>query len=159
MQYAHLVNQLNTCKSYPIYCVSTLTKRQKRHLIWTSQRPSANNRHIWQHQKLSRCYCKKRNYLGVAEGTKCMQGTSTSHQPIACNGCSENGAVMCRSRSITSPTFYSEMPSPQWINMARMTHLFCKCRAWEERCPCLQSRAIQCGHCALLRFKRTVTDN
>jgi hypothetical protein len=63
---------------------------------------------------------KKRNYLGVAEGTKCMQGTSTSHQPIACNGCSENGAVMCRSRSITSPTFYSEMPSPQWINMARM---------------------------------------
>ena len=98
---------------------------------------------------------KKRNYLGVAEGTKCMQGTSTSHQPIACNGCSENGAVMCRSRSITSPTFYSEMPSPQWINMARMTHLFCKCRAWEERCPCLQSRAIQCGHCALLRFKRT----
>ena len=120
MQYAHLVNQLNTCKSYPIYCVSTLTKRQKRHLIWTSQRPSANNRHIWQHQKLSRCYCKKRNYLGVAEGTKCMQGTSTSHQPIACNGCSENGAVMCRSRSITSPTFYSEMPSPQWINMARM---------------------------------------
>ena len=62
-----------------------------------------------------------------------MQGTSTSHQPIACNGCSENGAVMCRSRSITSPTFYSEMPSPQLMDKHGKNVPTCFANAGPER--------------------------
>jgi hypothetical protein len=113
--------------SYILCVCQPFTKRgqkKKERLTQTNQRASTNNWHI--------CIGNIRNYLRVVTNrTKYMQQGNITIQSANSNCCpSENRAVMCMSRSITSQNFLHgnvQSAMDKHGKKCSMTS-FCRCR-------------------------------